>query len=390
MGRMRIIHLYKDYYPPTVGGIEQTVERLATWSARRGDEVTVVTSHPRTRRTLRETVDGVRVIRCAEWGRAWSTPFCPDMPRVLSGLEADVCHLHYPSPTGELSWLMTRPRGAMVITWHSDIIRQKAVLPIYGHFIEALLRGTDLVMPTFEGQAARSPYLRHHPEKMRVVPLGIDLDRFGSREQHATAAAELRARFGSDPVVLFVGRLVASKGLDVLLEAMRSVEAKCVILGDGPESARLRARCTAMGLDRKVVFTGRVEPARVVDYVAAADVGVLPSIYEAYGLAMVEMMTHGVPMVCTELGTGTSFINRHGETGLVVPPGDPAALAGALDRLLRDDALRRRLGENARARAHERFSTDAMMDGIMGVYHEALARHAERHGPPPGDGPRGR
>jgi glycosyltransferase involved in cell wall biosynthesis len=306
---------------------------------------------------------------------------------VLASLDADVYHLHYPSPTGELSWLATRPQGATVITWHSDIIRQKAVLPIYGHFIHALLRGADLVMPTFEGQAARSPYLRHYPEKLRVVPLGIDLDRFGSREQHTAAGDELRARFGGGPVVLFVGRLVASKGLDVLLEAMRSVEAKCLIVGDGPEFERLRARCTALGLDGKVILTGRVEPARVVDYVAAADIGVLPSIYEAYGLAMVEMMTHGVPMVCTELGTGTSFINRHDETGLVVPPGDPVALAGALDRLLRNDELRRRLGQNARARAHERFSTDAMMDGIMAVYEEAIARDARRHGFPPGAAP---
>jgi rhamnosyl/mannosyltransferase len=102
---------------------------------------------------------------------------------------------------------------------------------------------------------------------------------------------------------------------------------------------------------------------------------------------MVEMMTHGVPMVCTELGTGTSFINRHNETGLVVPPGDSVALAGALGQLLRNDELRRRLGQNARARVHERFSTDAMMEGIMAVYEEALARYAGRHGFPSGGGP---
>ena len=377
---MRILHLYKDYFPPTVGGIEQSVERFATWSVRHGDEVTVLTSHPGSRSTISEVVDGVRVVRCAEWARVWSTPFGPDMPGELRKLEADVFHLHFPSPPGEVSWLLKRPRGATVITWHSDIIRQKAVLPVYGHFVHALLRGADRVMTSFAAQAAASPFLRHYRDKVRVVPLGIDLERFASTRQDSARTAALRAQVGEGPIVLFVGRIVGSKGLDVLLDAARAIEGRTVIVGDGPELARLRARCTAMGLDDRVVFTGRVDPDQVKDHVALASVGVLPSVYESYGLAMVEIMTNGVPMVCTELGTGTTFINRPGETGLAVPPGDPGALAEALNRLLRDDALRRRLGENARARAHDYFSTDVMMRGIFRVYEEALAA---RGGPRP-------
>lgn len=370
---MRIVHLYKDYFPPTVGGIEQSVGRFATWSARQGAEVTVLTSHPGSRRTISETFDGVRIVRCAEWARVWSTPFGPDMPRQLAKLEADIFHLHFPSPPGEVSWLLARPRGATVVTWHSDIVRQKAVLPAYGHCIHALLRGTRRVMTTFEGQAAASPFLRHYPEKVRVVPLGIDLERFAAAGQDPAAIAALRARVGDGPIVLFVGRVVGSKGLDVLLDAARAIEARTVIVGDGPELPRLRARCISLGLDDRVLFTGRVDPDRVKDYVALAAVGVLPSVYESYGLAMVEIMTNGIPMVCTELGTGTTFINRPGETGLAVPPGNPVALADALNRLLRDDELRRRLGENARARAHGQFSTDVMMRGVFAVYEEALA-----------------
>lgn len=373
---MRIVHLYKDYFPPTVGGIEQSVGRLAVASARAGHDVTVLTSAGGGRKTVRETVDGVRVVRCAEWARVWSTPFGPDMPGELRRLEADLWHLHFPSPPGEVSWLLARPRGATVITWHSDIIRQKAVLPVYGHVVHALLRGTHRVMTSFEAQAPASPFLRRYPDKVRVVPLGIDLERFAAEGRDPAAVAELRARVGGGPVVLFVGRVVGSKGLDVLLDAASSVEARIVIVGDGPELPRLRARCTAMGLDGRVLFTGRVDPERVKDHVAIATVGVLPSLYESYGLAMVEIMTNGVPMVCTELGTGTTFINRPGETGLAVKPGDPAALAGALNRLLRDDALRARLGEGARKRAHDHFSTGVMMRGIQAVYDEALAEAA--------------
>ena len=277
-----------------------------------------------------------------------------------------------------MSWLLARPRGATVITWHSDIIRQKAVLPVYGHFVHALLRGTERVMTSYAGQAEASPFLRSYPEKVRVVPLGIDLERFASAGHDPAATAALRARVGDGPVVLFVGRMVGSKGLDVLLDAARAIEGRIVIVGDGPELPRLRSRCTSLGLDDCVHFTGRVDPERVKDWITIASVGVLPSVYESYGLAMVEIMTNGIPMVCTELGTGTTFINRPGETGLAVPPRNPAALAGALNRLLRDDALRQRLGENARRRAHEHFSTEVMMRGISAVYEEALASRPAR------------
>jgi len=369
---MRIIQLYKDYYPPTVGGIEQTVARMSTWLAKQGAEVTVLTSNPGSRRTVTETVDGVRVIRCGEWMRALSAPLCPTMPATLGRLRADICHLHYPSPPGEVSWFMARPRGAMVITWHCDIVRQKAVLPVYGHFIRSVLSHTSVVMPTHEGQAEQSPFLRHIPEKIRVLPLGIELPA-------ADAASDgdpfrRKARWGGRPVILFVGRLVAYKGLEVLLQAMRSVDATCVIVGSGPESERLKALSGEWGLSGKVNFVGRIEPGSVPEYIAAADVGVLPSIarQETYGLAMAEMMSRGVPMVSTELGTGTSFVNLHGVTGLVVPPHDPAALAAALNRILEDPALRVQFSHAARERARALFSAEAMMQGLLSVYQAVL------------------
>lgn len=372
---MKIVHVYKDYYPPTVGGIEQTAERLAVQMVRRGAEVTVLTSHPKVKKTVEETIDGVRIIRCAEWGRALSAPFCPDMPYQMSRLRADLWHLHYPSPPGEVSWLTVRPRGGMVVTWHGDITRQKFALPVYRHFVQAILREADAVMQTYERQADVSPFLREFKHKCHVVPLGIELEAFERRPEHAGFAAELRARYGS-PIVLSVGRLVGYKGIDVLLEAASRIEGKVLIVGGGPEAERLKARAAGMVLGDKVVFIGRVEPAKVIHYVAAADVGVLPSIapQETFGLSMVEMMAHGLPVVCTELNTGTSFVNQHGESGLVVTPGNPVALADAINQLLRDETMRRRLGQGAAERTHRLFSTDAMMRGVIDVYESVLQR----------------
>lgn len=371
---MRVVQLYKDYYPPTVGGIEQTVERMSRELVRAGAQVTVLTSHPGSRQTVEESVNGVRLIRCGEWAVALSTPLCPSMPGRLASLEADVIHLHYPSPPGEVSCLAARPGGAVVLTWHCDIVRQRAVLPVYGRFIHALLRRADAVMPTYEKQPRASSFLRHYLDKCRLVPLGIDLEAFDPRPELTVAAEELRLRHGT-PLILFVGRLVGYKGVDVLLHALRDVPAKLIVVGNGPDQVRLEALCARLRLTERVTFTGRVEPSRVARYVAAADVGVLPSIasQETFGLSMVEMMSHGLPVVCTEIGTGTSFVNQHEVTGLVVPPGDPQALATALNRLIADPQLRSAMGARARERAHAHFSVSAMMRGVVAVYEEALA-----------------
>lgn len=370
---MRILHLYKDYFPPTVGGIEQSVGRLAVASARAGHDVTVLTSAGGGRRTVRETVDGVRVIRCAEWARALSTPVCPTMPSELAKLATDVVHLHYPSPPGEVSFLAARPRAATVLTWYCDIVRQKAALPVYGHVVRAVLRRADAIVPIYDGQAESSPFLRPHLGKCRTVPFGNDLAPFAHTPERDRAAAEVRRRYGT-PLIVFVGRLVTYKGLDVLLHAMPEVPARLLLVGSGPEEARLRALAAQLGLTERVTFTGRVDAADLPGLAAAADVGVLPSVTraEAFGLSMVEMMACGVPMVCTEVGTGTSFVNRHEETGLVVPPGDPDSLAAALRRLLADEPLRRAMGEKARARAHEKFTFEATMRGLQAVYEEVL------------------
>jgi len=263
----------------------------------------------------------------------------------------------------------------MVVTWHGDIIRQKAVLPIYGHIVRQILRSTDAVMQTYERQAQVSPFLRDFRSKCTVVPLGIELGPFERRPEHQAYADELRRKYGT-PLILFVGRLVGYKGLDVLLRAMTKVQARLLIVGGGPEQARLQSMIETLGISDRATLVGRVEPSQVVHYLAAADIGVLPSIgsQETFGLSMVEMMAHGLPVVCTEVNTGTSFVNQDGETGFVVRPGEPQLLADALNRLLGDDALRQRMGRAANERAHRMFTTEAMMRRVLEVYESVLAR----------------
>lgn len=376
---MKIVHVYKDYHPPVRGGIEQTVELAARAQAALGHDVTVLASASGSRLSVTETIAGVRVVRVAEWGRAMSSPLCPGFPAALRRLRADVWHLHFPNPLGEVSWMLTKPAGALVVTYHSDVVRQRAVMPVYGLFVRALLRRADVVLPTSNRYVDFSPFLREVRGKCRVVPSGIDLSSLAGIDRESEATVRLRERYGG-PFVLFVGRMRYYKGLDVLLRAMTLVRGHAVIVGDGPMRHALHSLHAELGLGDRVFFTGSLSDDDLRAHLAAAAVGVLPSTHpsEALGLAQIEYFAAGLPSVCTELGTGTSFVNRDGETGFVVPPGNPTALAAALGRLLDDEPLRRRMGDAARVRAHDVFSSEAMVRGYQAGYEEAVHHHSRR------------
>jgi glycosyltransferase involved in cell wall biosynthesis len=373
---VKIVHLYKDYFPPVYGGIEVTVSRLARGAVRAGHEVTVLCSGHGARRDVIETVDGVRVIRCAEWARVASTPICPGMPGHLARLEADLLHLQFPSPPGEVSYLLTHSRTPMVMSYQADITSQTAILPFYRPVLDAVLDRAQLLMASSPQYIEYSEFLRRRRDKCRVVPLGIELEPFENLEEFTGAAEGLRARYGGGPIVLFVGRFRYYKGLRVLLRAMQDVPgATLVLVGGGGEQEELEALHRELGLGDRVRFAGSLDDAGLRAHLRAADIFVLPSIHaaEAFGLAMIEAMAAGLPAISTELGTGTSFVNLEGVTGLVVPPGDPIALAGALRALIADPALRRTLGEAGRRRARELFSTERMVANVLQIYDEVLA-----------------
>jgi len=166
----------------------------------------------------------------------------------------------------------------------------------------------------------------------------------------------------------------------VLLDAMPRVPARLVIVGEGPKGAELRAQARRLEVADRVHFAGSVDDATLLDHLAAAGIGLLPSSTptEAFGLAMIEAMASGLPVISTELGTGTSYVNDDGVTGLIVPANDPDALASGIGRLLADPGLRGRMGAAGRIRVRENFTTEAMMRGMDRLYAEALERAGSR------------
>lgn len=369
---MRILHVYKDYYP-VVGGIENHIGWLSRAQVDAGHDVSVLVTSLDAHTSIREE-HGVRVIRAARLAHVASTPLSVQLPRLLRVQRPDIAHLHFPYPLGELSqWLLGRAQRT-VITYHSDVVRQRAILALYRPLLRRVLGDADAILPTSPNYQESSSVLQRWRNKCTVVPLGIPLAPFlADRELDA---AELRLRFGT-PMVLFVGALRYYKGLEHLLEATRSIpEAMLVVVGEGPMGDVWRRRAAQLGLKNRVCFVGAVTAEELPAFYQACDLFVLPSTLraEAFGLAAVEAMASGRPVITTALGTGTSYVNIHRKTGLVVPPSDSVAFAEAINHLLSNRQERSALGRAARARAESEFSLELMTRRVLDVYESLLVQ----------------
>jgi rhamnosyl/mannosyltransferase len=308
-------------------------------------------------------------------------PVCPTMPWHARRLHAkkpfDIVHLQFPAdPMAHLS-AVSLPHGVRrVITWHSDIVRQKRLLRLYWPLLERLVQRADAIILPTPAHLSSSQQLRtvRDRSKFHIVPFGFDLSRFAVEPAGAEA---LRAARRGKLRVLALGRHVYYKGFEYLIRALPLAPDVHVMLGGrGPLTAELVDLARRLGVEQRIEFVGRIGEDQLPAYYHACDVYCMPSVEraEAFGIVQLEAMAAGRPVVCCELGNGVTYVNRPGETGLAVPPKDPAALAAALQRLHADPGLRARLGEAGRRRALQEFSLEKMREGTLTVYRQVLAQ----------------
>jgi rhamnosyl/mannosyltransferase len=363
-----------SFYAPTIGGMETVLQDLAEGLVRSGDEVTVLCAASDGNGSDAD-VRGVRVLRSPSLGKVLSQPLTPLLPVTLRRLHRhfDLVHLHMPNPLAEASTLSLPARCRVVVTYHTDIVRQKALRPLYAPLRRAVLaRSRRIVVPT-QNHIRYSEVLPAFEAKCAVVPFGIARARYAMTAASLDLAASLRRRHGR--FVLFVGRLVYYKGLVELVEAMREVEARLVIVGEGPLRAVVADRIAALGLGSRVAIAGALSQPELNAHLHACDVLVLPSISraEGFGMTLLEGMLFGKPLVTTHLPSGFDLVNEDGKTGFRVAPRDPTALAGALRRLMSDDLLRAKMGAAARERLETVFSVERMIERYRAIYAQALS-----------------
>jgi rhamnosyl/mannosyltransferase len=362
---MRILHIYKDYFP-VIGGIENHVRILAEAQAALGHSVTVVTTS-QTRQGHAETRNDVRVIYCARLADLSSAPFSVEMFRKLAGIESDVSHLQSPYPFGEMAQFLFGRSRAMVLTYQSDIVRQRVSGLLYRPLLHRVLARADRIIATSPNYVESSPLLRHWRDKCVVVPLASPRSSPPLTLKDSAAGNEL----------LFVGRLRYYKGLEYLLNALPAVpEARLTVVGTGPMQREWKALASELGLDGRVRWMGDVGEQELPSFYSACDVFVLPCSErsEAFGMVQLEAMAAGKPVISCDVNTGVAWVNQNEMTGIVVPPKNAEALGRAITRLLGDKTLRERMGRAGQARVALEFTVEKMVDRVMRVYEEALAR----------------
>jgi rhamnosyl/mannosyltransferase len=368
---MKIVHLGK-YYPPRWGGMETAVQDMCEVTARWAEVEAVVAQEGI--RTVRENRGGVRVTRLAAPVVVQSQPCAWGLPGYLRGLRADLLHIHEPNPLAVTSWLAVLGRREAgvpaVIHYHSDIVRQKRAMRLYRPIQRrAFARAAAIV--TGSAEVSASAELANWRHKVEVIPFGIRLDPFLALDRPPV-------RPGT-PLILAVGRLSYYKGFQYLIEAMRGLEARLVIAGDGEQRKQLEKQIAERGLADRIHLAGRVGEEQLVDYYRDADVFCLPSCEnsEAFGLVQLEAMGSALPVVSTDLPTGMRAINRDGETGMVVPAHDAAALRKALELLCLNPEMRRRMGAAGRRRAEQHYSRELMGKRLEALYSRVLAEREQ-------------
>jgi glycosyltransferase involved in cell wall biosynthesis len=377
LGRiMKVLHLTK-FYPPHMGGIESVTRDLADAQRRAGCDVRVLCANKGW-----ETVDdvdpvGVPVTRAGSWGMLQSTSMCPGMVRLLREKlqDVDLLHVHMPDPMAAAAVWAVKPTCPLVLQWHSDVVRQRLMRHVYQPLERWMLQRADAVIATSDAYADSSSTLLPWRPKVQVVPLGVN----PPQPVDLRLVDEIRHRHGERRIVFALGRLTYYKGYDVLLQAVRHLpdDVVVVVAGGGSDLARWRDRVRLERLEHKLRFHGYMSHDWVEAYFAAARVFCQASTVraEAYGVSVLEAMARGLPVVTTRIpGSGLSWLARHGDNALKVPPGDPLALAQALRTVLDDPALGRRLGEAGRQRWATELTAQQMGERTLSIYVALVGR----------------
>jgi glycosyltransferase involved in cell wall biosynthesis len=356
----RVLHVAK-FYPPAAGGMERVVQALCRASD--GLVESRVLALNDGRETIEDVVDGVPVTRVGVVARAGSVPIAPGLERYMRRPAADLMILHEPNPWALLSYTLARPEVPLAIWYHSDVVRPRLQ---YSLFYAPLARAAYsrarrfiVSSPPLGEQAAP---LQKYRDRIRVIPFGIDASRWTPDPAGAS---------GVEPFVLFVGRHVPYKGVDVLVRALQGTGIRAIVAGDGPQRAAWEDLARNLGVDAR--FTGDVTDAALRELFASCAALVLPSISraEAFGYVQLEAMASGKPVISTDVPSGVSWVNQHERTGLIVPAGDAVALRAALRRLMEDEALRARLGRQARQRIEQEFTLVHLRERLRAFFAEA-------------------
>lgn len=367
---MHICHVYKDFYPPVIGGIEKHIA-LSVKYQKQWAKITVLVCS-RQLKTSRTVTDNVEIISVGELGRILSSPIAPLFPLYLRNIKPDLFIIHSPNPLGELSVLLNHGNIPYVVRYHSDVVRQKYTMKLYSPLFYNFLKKSELIIPTSDVYANNSPFLSKHLDKCKTIPLGIETNKFGFFDKNKID--EIQRKYGSS-FVFFCGVHRYYKGIHVLIQSANNINVPIVIAGDGPERRRLEDLKKSLSYDN-VFFIGQISDDDLINYLHACSLFVFPSIArsEAFGLSIIEAHSVGKPVIATKLGTGVEFANLDGITGINVPPNDSISLSNAISFLLEHPEIRIQMGKTAKERVEKEFNIENTAKMEFDLYRSVVGK----------------
>jgi len=371
---LRILHVYRTCWADSYGGIEQAIRQLCVTTRQLDNVHNFVFTLGRHKEPYVGRIHKAGLIRypltfeIASTGMSWQALLAF---RKISK-KMDVIHYHFPWPFGDLMNLTQASNIPAIVTYHSDIVRQQGLLKLYRPLLNHFLSNVDHIVATSPNYFATSHTLDNFRDKVSVIPLGLDEGTYPCINE--TRVRHWRNILGSK-FLLFVGALRYYKGLHSLLDACAGTEMRVVIIGAGPMESELQPRVMEPEL-ANVHLLGNLPEDDKVALIQLCRAFVFPSNLrsEAFGFSLLEAAMYGKPMISTEIGTGTCFINSHKETGLVVSPFDADGLREAMQTLYNDRSLAEQMGRQARQRYLKYFTAKKMSKAYLDLYDQVLSQ----------------
>ena len=370
---MRVLHFYKNALPETVGGVEQAMDQIARGTGALSVKNTILTlsnspsDHP-------TPIDGYELVTAKRNFELASSSFSWQSIKLFKELatKADVIHYHFPWPFADLVHLIVSPNKPTILTYHSDIVRQKLLLQLYRPLKQQFLKSVDHIVATSPNYLQTSGVLQALVDKTSVIPIGLDHETYPKPDKDLVEY--YKARFG-ERFFLFIGAFRYYKGLKFLIEAASKVPYPIVIVGSGPIEGELKADVQRYEL-KNVFFVGQVSEENKSALLEASYGVIFPSHLrsEAFGVTLLEGAMFGKPLISCEIGTGTTYVNIDQETGLVTPPSDSNALANAMSWLWTHPQEAKEMGQRAHARYEALFTAKKMAQSYFDLYQNLLNR----------------
>lgn len=372
---MDVLSVYRTYFPDPPGGLQEAIRQISLTTSYLGMQNTIFTLSPKNQPRVIEMPEAT-VVR----ERSWLAPASCDIGGVsaVSGYlsllkQTDVVHYFHPWPFADVLNTLKKADKPALLTYISDVVRQRVLGTLYSPLMWHTLRQMDVIVANCPAYVETSPVLSHPSirDKVRVIPLGIDESSYPKAgDDSVFSRISVTA---TEPYFLFLGVLRYYKGIHTLISAAKSLNAKVVIAGSGPEGEKLKKQAESLGL-KNIFFAGQVTDKEKISLIKNCLALVLPSHLrsEAYGMVLVEASMMNKPMISCEIGTGTSFVNQHEKTGLVLKPENVNEMNDAMRIILNNATLAKTFGDNARSRYELLFSGSALGKAYKSVYEDLI------------------